>query len=360
MAFYNLDKINSIGAQYNFLLGGRGRGKTYAVIKQAIEHFFETGEPFAYVRRYKESIAPSKVSNLLKPHNELIIKLSNGKYNCVKVWRQCFWLEYRDEDGSLVEKNPNPIGFLISLNTQDNDKGEDKGFVKYIIFDEVIARNGYLRDEWAIFQNCISSLVRHRSGTIIYMLANPISKFCLYFDELGIDFNAAEPGKLYVIKYDEEGKMKCAFEYIDSEGGGGSIDVADEYFAFKNEKARSITEGVWEFDNVQHLPPGIYKAAQHKKEIYIEFTGKIFCCEVMKYNKTVFLFYRPAKEIPPETYYLTLERKFDKYAIIACDREHPVFKLMNDIFKTGQVYYSTNQCGDYILGFRAAARELKV
>ena len=360
MAFYNLDKINSVGAQYNFLLGGRGRGKTYAVIKQAIEHFFKTGEPFAYVRRYKESIAPSKVSNLLKPHNELILKLSNGKYNCVKVWRQCFWLEYRDNEGNLVEKNPNPIGFLISLNTQDNDKGEDKGFVKYIIFDEVIARNGYLRDEWAIFTNCISSLVRHRPGTVIYMLANPISKFCLYFDELGIDFNAAEPGKLYVIKYDEEGKMKCAFEYIDSEGGGGSIDVADEYFAFKNEKARSITEGVWEFDNVQHLPPGIYKAAQHKKEIYIEFTGKIFCCEVMKYNKTVFLFYRPAKEIPPETYYLTLERKFDKYAIIACDREHPVFKLMNDIFKTGRVYYSTNQCGDYILGFRAAARELKV
>jgi Podovirus DNA encapsidation protein (Gp16). len=72
MAFYSLDKINSIGAQYNFLLGGRGCGKTYAVIKQAIEHYFETGEPSAYIRRYKESIAPSKVSSLLKPHYGLI------------------------------------------------------------------------------------------------------------------------------------------------------------------------------------------------------------------------------------------------------------------------------------------------
>ena len=44
MAFYSLDEINKIGAQYNFLLGGRGCGKTYAVIKQAIENYFATGE----------------------------------------------------------------------------------------------------------------------------------------------------------------------------------------------------------------------------------------------------------------------------------------------------------------------------
>ena len=33
LQWYSLNKINSVGAQYNFLLGGRGLGKTYAVIK---------------------------------------------------------------------------------------------------------------------------------------------------------------------------------------------------------------------------------------------------------------------------------------------------------------------------------------
>ena len=33
MAFYSLDKINSLKCQYNFLLGARSCGKTYAVIK---------------------------------------------------------------------------------------------------------------------------------------------------------------------------------------------------------------------------------------------------------------------------------------------------------------------------------------
>lgn len=358
--WYSLDKVNATGAQYRFLLGGRGVGKTYAVIKQAIEHFFETGEPFVYVRRYKESIAPTKTNFLLQPHYPLIEKLSNGKWNHVKVWQQCFWLENRAEDGTLIEKCPQPLGFLEALNTQDTSKGQDKGFVKYIIFDEVIGRGGYLRDEFAIFTNLISSLVRHREGTVIYMLANPISKFCLYFDEMGIDFNSAEQGKIYIIKYDDEGKMKCAFEYI-ADAGAGSSAVANEYFAFKNnQKAKSITSGEWEFLNYPHLDSGIYKAAEKKYELYIEFTEKLFCCEIMKYNKTYFLFFRPANKIPEGSYYLTLNRPFDKYGIVACNRNHPVFKIMNDIFLTGRVFYSTNQVGDYIDGFRAAARQLKV
>lgn len=358
--WYSLDRVNETGAQYRFLLGGRGLGKTYAVVKQAIKHRLETGEPFAYVRRYKESISPSKISHLCAPHYKMIEELTGGKYNHVKVWQQCFWLEYRDEQGNLVEKDPNPLGFLISLNTQDNDKGEDKGFVKYIIFDEVIARGGYLRDEFAIFTNTISSLVRHRPGTVIYLLANPISKFCPYFDELGIDFNAAEQGKIYIIKYDDEGLMKCAFEYI-ADSGAGSSAVANEYFAFKNnQKAKSITSGEWEFLIYPHLESGVYNISEHKKELYIEFTGKFFCCDILKYNHVLLLFFRPANKIPDKAYYLTLERPLDKYGIIACNKDHPYIKLMNEIYKTGRVYYSTNQVGDYIDGFRDAARKLKV
>ncbi len=258
-----------------------------------------------------------------------------------------------------MEKSAEPMGVLVSLNTQDNDKGQDLGFMRYIIFDEVIARNGYLKGEWSIFQNCISSLVRNRPGTVIYMLANPISKFCLYFDELGIDFNAAQQGKIYVIKYDEEGKMKCAFEYI-ADNLEGCSTVADEYFGFKNEKARSITEGIWELENVKHLDRGIYRVSEKKRTIYIEFTGKNFACDIMRYNNVYYLFYRPTKKIPEKEYYLTLERPLDRFGIVGCNRNHPIFKLMNDIFTTGRVFYSDNTVGDYIAGFRAAARNIKV
>lgn len=191
------------------------------------------------------------------------------------------------------------------------------------------------------------------------MLANPISKFCLYFDELGIDFNSAKQGEIIVLKYDEAGKMKCAFEYI-ADNLDGCSTVANEYFAFQNEKARSITEGIWELNDVQHLPSGIYKCSDKVKEVYCEFTGKIFCCDIMKYNNVYYLFWRPASKIPKNTYYLTLERKFDKYSIVGCNTQHPIYKVINQIFITGQVYYSDNTTGDYILGYRDQARKLKI
>lgn len=177
---------------------------------------------------------------------------------------------------------------------------------------------------------------------------------------MGIDFNSAEQGKIYIIKYDDQGEMKCAFEYI-ADSGAGSSAVANEYFAFKNnQKAKSITSGEWEFLIYQHLDSGVYKTSDLKKRLYIEFTGKYFCCEIMKRNGVYFLFFRPANEIPKENYYLTLERPFDKYGIVACNRTHPMYKLMDDIFKTGRVFYSSNQVGDYIDGFRKAAQEIKV
>ena len=166
------------------------------------------------------------------------------------------------------------------------------------------------------------------------MLANPISKWCLYFEEMGIDFDNAKQGNIYVIKYDEEGKMKLAFEYI-ADNLEGCSSVASEYFAFNNTKTRSITEGIWELENVQHLPSGVYKISTLVKEIYIEFTGKYFCCEIRKYNGVYFLFFRPTKSIPKKTYYLSAERHLDKYCVIGCNKKHPIYIAMNKVFITG-------------------------
>jgi hypothetical protein len=33
MAYWSPEKINKVNAQYNFVLGGRSTGKTYALIK---------------------------------------------------------------------------------------------------------------------------------------------------------------------------------------------------------------------------------------------------------------------------------------------------------------------------------------
>jgi hypothetical protein len=65
-------------------------------------------------------------------------------------------------------------------------KGQDRGEVSIILFDEFLIREQYLRDEFVDFMNVVSSLIRDRDGAIIYMLANSVSKYSPYWKEFGI------------------------------------------------------------------------------------------------------------------------------------------------------------------------------
>ena len=46
-----LDRIKKEHAQYNWLIGQRSNGKTYAVLREALEKWVNNGEQAAYIRR---------------------------------------------------------------------------------------------------------------------------------------------------------------------------------------------------------------------------------------------------------------------------------------------------------------------
>lgn len=50
--YYSLNNIKKKDAVYNVIFGERSNGKTYAVLKEGIRHYFETGGQLAIVRRY--------------------------------------------------------------------------------------------------------------------------------------------------------------------------------------------------------------------------------------------------------------------------------------------------------------------
>ena len=53
LEFYNFSEVLSQNAVYNFIIGGRGLGKTYGAKKHVIKKFLRHGEQFIYLRRYK-------------------------------------------------------------------------------------------------------------------------------------------------------------------------------------------------------------------------------------------------------------------------------------------------------------------
>lgn len=366
-------------ARYYYILGGRGTGKTYPVIKECIKDYFDGKGVFAYIRRYKESISGKNMTDLLSVHDKEVEEYSNGEWNHIAYWRGRFYLERweTDEDGisQRVDKLSTPIGGAWSMNTWETDKGPDfgadKGGISNIVLDEALSKAGqYLTDEWSIFQNVISSLVRDRweQDTKIWLLANPISKWANpYFRNMGITKALLQnPGITEITYPDDNGNvaMSAVFCYIaaetDSKGNVIDIDenrtnVYNTFFAFTHSKgkSKSITHGYWEMDESSRLPSGAYDNSTKNRTIYLIFEEEKLAVDVMRYDPSnvYYLFVYPTQKIREKTYYITLNTSLDKYAIIGNTGVHPIWQLFMRIYKTGQVYYSDDSTADAFHGF---------
>lgn len=369
-------------ARYYFILGGRGTGKTYPVIREAITDAIQGKGKFAYVRRHKESLTTFNLQQTFGVHNDLVEQLTNGKWNRIKYWQRRFWLELWElnpETGQQerTAKNTEPIGAAYSMSTWETDKGADFGFdsgIKHIILDEALSKAGqYLNDEWSIFQNVISSLVRDRwqFDTKIWQLANPISKWTNpYFKNMGITKQLLTSPGITEIKYpDDKGgtAMTAVFAYIGLTVG--EIDPNREqlyntFFAFQNSKgkSKSITHGYWEMEDSARLPAGVYAESTKNRTVYCIFGEEKLAIDIMCYDymHKYYLMIYPTDKIRDKTYYMVLGTSLDKYAVVGSDDSHPITQLVMQIYSTGQVYYSDDSTADAFHGFLIERRRYRI
>lgn len=369
-------------ARYYFILGGRGTGKTYPVIAQALEDAIKGRGKFAYVRRHKESLATFNMQHTFSVHNTLVEKLTGGAWNRIKYWQRRFWLEHweMNPETGLEErtaKNNEPIGAAYAMSTWETDKGADFGFdsgIKNIILDEALSKAGqYLNDEWSVFQNVISSLVRDRweFDTKIWLLANPISKWANpYFRNMGISKQLLNDFGITEIKYpDDKGgtAMSSIFAYIGLTGA--EIDpnrdsLYNTFFAFQNSKgkSKSITHGYWEMEDSARLPAGVYSESNKSRTVYCIFNEEKLAIDVMKYDfmSKYYLMIYPTDKIRDKTYYMILGTSLDKFAVVGRDNSHPITQLIMQIYETGQVYYSDDATADAFHGFLIERRKYRI
>lgn len=365
-------------ARYYYILGGRGTGKTYPVIEKCVDDFIEGRGVSAYVRRYKESITEFIMSDIFSPHNASVAEKTGGKWNRLSYYRRRVYLERwegKDGDAERVERCETPVFGVWALNTWETDKGpdfgKDKGGIANIILDEATSKGGnYLKDEWSIFQNVISSLVRDRweQDTKIFLLSNPVSKWANpYIRNMGIQKAVYSNPGITEITYPSEIKkkagMSAVFCYIaaitDKEGNVIDVDenrtnIYNTFFAFPNSKgkARSITSGFWEMDESQRLPSGFYNDSEVIKSVGVIYQEDTLIIEIMRHKDGLYyLHLQPCRQINDKTYYFTLQPIPDKYAMIGLKNSHPITQAVAQIYKSGQVYYSDDSTADSWHGF---------
>ena len=355
--YYSLDNIKKKNAVYNIIIGERSNGKTYAVLMEGLKTYLKTGGQIAYVRRWKEDITGKRASGIWNAINENgeVAKLTNGKFEGVHYYNGKFYLcNYRNN--KVVYNEKDCIGYTFALSDTEHNKSISYPRVEIIFFDEFITKHLYLNDEFILFMNTISTIVRQRTNVTIYMCGNTVDKYCPYFKEMGLNhIYKMEQGTIDVYRYGNS-KLTVAVEYCASTKRKKKNNF---YFAFDNPKLEMITGGAWELDMYPHLPMK-FKPKDIKFIYFIIFNDNIYQCEIVQKDNVTFT-YIHLKTTPIKDDDKDLIYTLDYVPKMNYNRNilKPINKLQERIlwyFKTDRVYYQNNEVGDAINNYLKICR----
>ena len=350
MKYYSLNKINKKNATYNVIFGERSNGKTYATLKQVLENYFNDGSQFAYIRRWSVDVQPKRMNNLFNAIIEdgYLEKLSGGKFTAIFYRTGRFYLCTYNDKGKPIYNEEDIIGYAFSLSENEHNKANSYPRVTNIIFDEFLTNKIYLPDEFMLFMNTVSTIVRQRTNVKIYMLGNTVNKFCPYFKEMGLtNILTMKQGSIDVYTYGET-KLKVAVEYADSKK---KFKKNNFYFAFNNPKLKMITGGAWELNIYPHAPVK-WRPKNIIFTYFIDFNDSLYQCEIINKDDNVFTYIHekttPIKNPDKDIIYTLDYNPKINYNINILK---PLTDYQNKItwfYTHDRVYYQDNNVGDAI------------
>ena len=204
--YFNLTRCLKTNVTFNFIIGGRGTGKTYGTLSHAIKE----KEIFCYMRRMeaevstiaREELNPFKALNRDKGWNiQAIFKKSNGI-------------------GTFFD-DENIYGYATAISTFGKLRGADMSDVELIIYDEFIrAKNQRpILEEASCFFNAYETIARNRElmgkqAVKVYLLSNSTSMSNPILSELGL-VNVIENMKKNGDKYWTDRSIETHIELLD-------------------------------------------------------------------------------------------------------------------------------------------------
>lgn len=363
--WYSYDEIDKKKAQYNLIVGERSNGKTYGAIKKAFKNYIENKKHTVLIRRFDEQLMPKNISDMWTSfiQNKEVEELSNGEYNTIIYYRRKWYCAfYDDNENEYTKKDTTPFMHALSLNTMENTKsGFSDPDVTMVIFDEFLTREYYLKNEFVVFQNLLSTVIRSRDDVKIYMLANTVNFSAPYFREMGIsNILKQEQGTIDVYSYnDANGKdtgLRVAVEYCESKKKStGKGKKSDVYFAFNNPQVNMIVSGSWEMASYPHPDWRVSKSALLWDKSFIEFEDsllqielyidEVHGCFALVHPFTSDLMMQDTTQVFSVDYHS--ERQY-KYGM---DKSCPVNSKVWELYNSNKWVYADNTTGEIVNNF---------
>lgn len=346
--FWDIRPIKKIPAQYRIIFGERSNGKTFGTLEDSIKKYVETGYQFAYLRRWIDDIKARKMQELFGSlvHHGKISEITNGKWNGVKYKFGKFYLMATDtEQNEVVDEAPFAYAFAISA--MEHEKSITYPKIKRVVFDEFISRMSYIPDEFALFMNVLSTIIRDNDDVEIFMLGNTVSKECPYFKEMGLrHVYQQQAGTIDTYSYKKNGQeLLIAVEYTKNIAAKKS----DKYFIFDNPKMEMITGGAWELAIYPHL----FEKYREKQVIYtffINYRDVLLQCEIVEGKRGLFIYIHlktsKLKELEDDLIYQIEPRAEPNYRIDITRPQYPVENKILNLITSERVCFQDNEIGE--------------
>lgn len=351
MKYYTLDSILEKSADYNIIFGERSNGKTYAALLYGLTDYVKRGKQTAYVRRWREDIRGKRADTLFNSHVEAgaVSELTRGKYNSVfQLGGKWYLCAVSDDGKKTIDETPFCYGFALS--EQEHEKSTSYPNVETIIFDEFLTRRYYLPDEFILFMNLLSTIIRNRDTVKVFMLGNTVNKFCPYFVEMGLrNVQKMEQGTIDVYRFGTHGAV-VAVEYA---ANIAKRKPSNKYFCFDNENLKMITCGKWELAIYPHLPRK-YTPKNVLFVFYIEYSGNVLQGNVIGIDGCSFIYiHRKTTEIRGKTpfVYSTAASEFPNYHRRLISSLTKTEKMISRYFAAEKVFYQDNEVGEIVRNY---------
>lgn len=371
IVLYNLDKLDKRGASINWILGERSNGKSYQVKhkkgmlkwwedttdyhrnytdkKKVIEEIIKSKtRRFGLIRRLQEETKPSRI---IQYFNDIdVVKITNGEYNTFEIYKERIYLAHYDIE-THKQKRGDFIGYIFALSMEQHYSGGSYLDITDLIFEEIITRTIYLKNEPSKLMNLFCTIDRKRGTTRLWLLGNTISRVCPYFHEWGLD------ELIKNIKQDEIKETWIKTGEVDDEGKAIEVLMAVEYCKSTGKSsfvigkhADMLNTGTWQTEPQPHLPKS---KNCYKKVFMIGFYYKTFkfLCEYLideETRDTFWFIYPYNKEFKKKIIVFSDIIKVSRYW--QRNIYQPTLKNTNlcNLLKTfteNKIFYATDLCG---------------
>lgn len=356
MEFYSLEPILKENAQYNIIIGERSNGKTYAVLAYMLEHYWYKKEKSAYIRRWKEDYRGKRGGQLFAGHSEYISQLTKGEWDQVSYYSGKWYLARMDKELNKIVKDEVAFCYAFAINDMEHDKSASYPDVTTIAFDEFLTRQYYLKDEFVLFSNVISTIVRYRDNVKIFMMGNTVNKYCPYFKEMGLKHvGDMKPGTIEVVKFGKKGKLRVAVERCKSTNEKSK--KSNVYFAFDNPALEMIKGGAWEIDIHPHLTME-YTKRDIMFSYFIDFDDQLLQAEIVTTQGCTFTYiHRKTSPIKNPDRDLIFSLQYDPRPNWIRNIRKPTSDIAQKIsyfFRAEKVFYQDNEVGEIVRNYLIA------